>query len=173
VRQQVKIKVRPDQVVRFPGICVHCAEPANAQIRVKKRTGRVTRLVDVPLCGRCHQEAQRLSAEEERLQKLTWLVVGGAFFLALGAALLLLPAGLAWGLRLVVATAVGIATAAALFSYWRRAGRRAALPEKQAILSAAHITAFSWRATTFEFTNETFARRFAELNQSLLMEYKT
>jgi hypothetical protein len=177
VRQQVKIKVRPDQIVRFPGICVHCAQPADAQkqahLLVKKRTGRVTRLVDVPLCARCSQATQHLSGEEERLQKLTRVMLGAAFFLSLALVLLLLPAGLALGLRLIVATAVSTAVSAILFSYGRQAVRRAALPEKQAILSAAHITAFSWRATTFEFTNETFARRFAELNQSLLMDYKT
>jgi hypothetical protein len=52
----------------------------------------------------------------------------------------------------------------------QRAQWKAALPEKQAVRGSAKVTNFSWRATTFEFTNETFAERFEAMNESVLME---
>jgi hypothetical protein len=33
-----------------------------------------------------------------------------------------------------------------------------------------HIANFSWRATTFEFVNETFADQFRAMNEARLME---
>jgi hypothetical protein len=53
---------------------------------------------------------------------------------------------------------------------FQRAQQKAALPEKQAIRRSGRIVTFSWRATTFEFVNQTFAERFETLNESLLME---
>ena len=80
--QQVKVKVKAGQVVRFPGVCVHCASPAAEGMPVRKRIGRLTRLVDVPVCAACAQTLRRLSGEEERLQKIGYVVMGLAFVLA-------------------------------------------------------------------------------------------
>lgn len=167
---EVKIKVRPLHAVRFPGICVHCAEPAAGWMEVRKRIGRATRLIDVPLCSRCAGELGRQSGEEERLQKISRLVCAALFLLALAFSLLLTPAGLGFMLRLLIALLAATLLTAAVFLWFRRARFRAALPEKKAIRGSAGITNFSWRATTFYFSNESFAERFRDLNEALLME---
>lgn len=74
--QTIKIKARPDEIIRFPGLCVHCAQPGATPLRLKKRHGRITRLVDVPLCPDCAQELTRKSGEEERLEKMGWAAAG-------------------------------------------------------------------------------------------------
>ncbi len=151
--RRIKIKVRPQQTVSFPGICVHCSQPAPQTMTVRQRYGRITRLIDVPLCSRCAGELTRQSAEEERLQKMSWLLAGVLGLLGLAIALLVVG-GLAgtvlWGFRKPIANA--------------------ALPEKQAIRQSVTIEAFSWRATTFAFENALFADRFRELNAPRLME---
>jgi hypothetical protein len=170
MKQVVKIKVRPNQRVRFPGLCVHCAQPAAGHMGLKKRIGRVTRLIDVPLCAGCAQALRRRSAEEERLVKIGWLVSGLIFLLGLALALVFTPTALPFALRGFIALAVSLFTAAAVFIYFGRASFRMALAEKKAVSTAARISNFSWRATTFEFANEMFAERFKTLNESLLME---
>jgi hypothetical protein len=168
VGAQVKVKVRPGQSLRFPAICVNCSAPASHAMRLRRRVGRATRLIDVPLCAECWRQTVLLSAEEERLDRvgklasaaavvpavLLFLLLGGILPLALSAALCLLLAGL---------SAAGVA---ALF---RRRRAAAARPEKRLILDSAEMAAFSWRATTFAFRNPLFARRFAELNAPSLM----
>ena len=42
--QTIRIKARPDEIIRFPGLCVHCAQPGATPLRLKKRHGRITRL---------------------------------------------------------------------------------------------------------------------------------
>jgi hypothetical protein len=167
---QIKIKVRPRNSIRLPGICVHCAQPAAGWMEVRKRIGRVTRLIKVPLCSRCAGELGRQSGEEERLQKIGRLVCGVLFLLALALLLLLTPDRLDFTLRLLIAlsTAAGLSTV--VYLWFRRARFLAARPEKKAIRNSAGIANFSWRATTFEFNNETFAKRFRDLNETLLME---
>ena len=168
--RRVKIKVRPQQSITFPGICVHCSQPAPETMTLRQRYGRITRLIDVPLCSRCAGELQRRSADEERLQKISWLVSGVLFLLGLAITLLLTPAALSFGLRLLIALLVGGGLVAAVLWGFRKPIADAALPEKQAIRAAVAIDAFSWRATTFAFENDLFADRFTELNGPRLME---
>lgn len=168
--QVIKIKIRPGQVARFPGICVHCSQTAVERLPLKKRIGRITRLIDLPVCAACTQELNRISGEEERLQKIGRLSSLMGLILLFILLLVLLPAGLALTLRLMLATTIAIAAAAVIHIYFKRAVGNAARPEKQAIRSAARMITFSWRATTFEFTNDSFAQQFADMNRSLLME---
>jgi hypothetical protein len=168
--QLVKVQVQAGQAVDFPGVCVHCSAPAGERMRLRKRIGRVTRLVDVPLCSDCAGELHRLSGEEERWLKLSWLLSGLVWLVLLAVGLLLLPAGVPFLARFLLALVIALAAAAFTFKYVRQTSLRHARPEKQAILAAARITNFSWRATTFEFANEAFAERFAAINQPQLME---
>jgi hypothetical protein len=168
--QTVKIKLRPGQAARFPGICVHCGQTAVAGMLLRRRIGRITRLLEVPVCAACHQELQQLSGEEERLHKLgrvATVTVAAVVFILL---LILLPAGLAGIFRLLVALVAAPVPAAAVYAYFKRAAQAAARPAKRAILESAHMRRFSWRATTFEFANDSFAKQFAHLNKSLLMD---
>ena len=167
---QVKIKVRPQEIVRFPGLCVHCGQPAPAAMTIRKRIGRVTRLIDVPLCRNCAQEVRRLSADEERLQKIGRLASAALFLLTLGAAVWLTPAGMSFLLRLLVGLSAAAGVTAVSLHFFHRAQANAARPEKKAIRQSAQIATFSWRAATFNFADETFTERFQEINEPLLME---
>jgi hypothetical protein len=168
--QTVKIKLRPGQAARFPGICVHCGHTAVAGMLLRRRIGRITRLLEVPVCAACHQELQQLSAEEERLHKLGRVTTAAVAAVAFVLLLILLPAGIAGLFRLLVALAAAAAPATAVYAYFKRAAQAAARPAKRAILESARMRRFSWRATTFEFANDSFARQFARLNESLLMD---
>lgn len=137
---------------------------------LRQRYGRITRLIDVPLCTRCASELNRRSADEERLQKLSWLISGVLFLLGLAVALLLTPPALSFGLRLLIALLVGGGLVALVLWAFRKPLANAALPEKQAIRQSVTINDFSWRATTFAFANDLFADRFVELNAPRLME---
>ena len=166
----VKVKVRPGQHVQFPAECIHCNNSAAERLRLRKRIGRTTRLVDAPLCATCAAEIRRLSAEEERWQKLGWVLSTLAGVISLVILLLLIPAGLGLPLRILAALVGALVVAAVVFKLCRREGLRQARPEKRAILEAAQMTNFSWRATTFEFRNERFAEHFAAVNEPRLME---
>jgi hypothetical protein len=168
--ERVKIKVRAEQEVQFPALCVHCARPATEWMGLRRRIGRVIRLIDVPLCQECRQQLKRRSAEEERLQTLGRVV--GLLFLVLTLALVLLltPAGIAFAWRLLIGLFCGLSAGGFVFLLLWRASRRAALPAKKEIYESACITDFSWRVTTFEFSNETFSERFQAINEHLLVE---
>lgn len=166
----VKIKVRPRQTVRFPAICVHCGRPAPAAMVVQKRISRITRRIAVPVCAGCAAQLGRRSYEEERLRKIGWLSGSGLFLLVLVLGLALVPAGWPLGLRLLLVGLLAAGATAVLAALFRRQIRQAYLPEKKAVLEAARIQDFSWRATTFAFANETFSQRFREINEPLLME---
>ncbi len=166
----IKIKKQPNQTVRFPGICVHCNKPAAPKMTLQKRIGRVTRQVNAPLCAICLQEINRQSGDEERLSKMGWLAAGGMAILSLAVVLFLTPAGIALSLRLLVGLLLAITLGEFIRQLFQRAQRKAMQPVKKAILQSARLTNFSWRAATFEFTDETFAERFKEINESLLMD---
>lgn len=166
--QQVKVKVKVGQVVRFPGVCVNCTNPAAHKMPLRKRIGRLTRLVDVPVCADCAAILKRQSGEEERLQKIGYVVMGLVFLITTGLIYLFLPPFSPW-LQFGAAVALGLVVASAVRVYFRRTALKAALPEKKAILDAARLANFSWRATTFEFANETFVERFVDLNENLVM----
>lgn len=166
----VKIKIRPDQPVTFPTICVHCGQPAPELMRIYKHMNRVTRLIDVPVCAECATVLHSQSLEEQQLRRLQWLVAGFALLVTWTAVLIALPPELGfWGRALVslLVAAGGTAVVLALFRYKIKA---AITPEKKALLQSARIETFSWRATTFAFENEQFKQQFATINQPLLME---
>jgi ABC-type multidrug transport system fused ATPase/permease subunit len=165
----VRVKVRPGQPLRFPAQCVYCGAAAEPVLRLRRRIGRVTREVSVPLCADCQKEVQRLSFDEERWQKQGWLAAGLASIVLLFALLFWLPGLLPFGFRLLLALAAAVLAAVAVISEFRRRSLSRSRPEKQAILAAARLEEFSWRAMTFVFTDEAFARRFAELNEPQLM----
>jgi hypothetical protein len=162
---QVKIKARPGQEVRFPGICVACEQPAAERMRLTKRAGQTTRTIDVPLCSDCARQMVRRSAGEERLQTFGWLAGGLAGALALALTLLLAPEEFGVAIRLPVALLVAALAFAAVWLLFRRLSWRAAAPEKKAIRDAARIEDFSWRATTFTFQGAVFTERFRALNE--------
>ena len=166
----VKIKVRPDETIQFPNVCVHCTQPATEKMTVQKRLERVTRLVDVPLCQACSHQLQRRSATEEKLTQISRLVAIVVGLLALALGLWLSPVELGFGLRLLVGAITAVIFAALILTYFTQAKDKAVLPETRAVREAVGIKTFSWRATTFTFTNETFAERFEKLNQTVLME---
>lgn len=167
---QIKVKVRPEQDLQFPGLCVHCGNPAPASMPIHKRIARTTRSIDVPLCTSCAQTITRRSGEEERLQKIGMLVGTAVFLITTAIILIATPPGLSFILRLLIALLIGGAFTFGVGILFRRAIRNAALPEKKAILQAAQIDTFSWRATTFSFANDAFTERFVDINESLLME---
>lgn len=168
--KQARVKIKPSDTLTFPNICVHCGQPGTHTLRLRKRMGRVTRLIDVPLCADCHRDVSRRSGEEERRQKLGWLLSGVAALLALALGLLLTPASLNFWARLLLALLIGVGVGTAVTVAYQPWIRRAALPAKQAVLAAAKIETFTWRTTTFAFENEQFATRFRRLNEARLME---
>jgi hypothetical protein len=168
--QRVKVKIRPGGSLRFPAICVNCSRPANEKLRLRKRIGRTTRLQDVPLCTECFQETRRLSGEEERLIRLGRLAGGLSAVVTATIALIVLAGVLPLPIALIPALVFGGLAAAGILALFRRRTADAARPEKRAIQASAAMADFSWRATTFDFENESFASRFSELNREALME---
>ncbi|MDX1612724.1 MAG: hypothetical protein R3300_00365 [Candidatus Promineifilaceae bacterium] len=166
----VKLKVRPGEVVRFPAVCVHCGQPATAQMTLSHQEGRVTRLLGAPLCAACAQIANNLTASEQRLQQIGWLAAGLTGLLVLAVILLALPPIFPPLLQLVAALVLVVVAVVVVQAYFRRRGRTVAPPAKQAVRGAADLTDFSWRTITLTFTNEAVAQDFAELNRSDLME---
>ncbi len=167
---QIKVKARPGEALQFPGICVHCGQGATALLTLKKRNGRITRLLDVPLCAACDKTRLRRSGMQEQRQKLGWLASGLTGLLVLGLIFLLLPVDLGVSARLLVALLVAALGTTAVFTASQRWAAQAALPEVKAIRQAASFDAFSWRTVTLTFTNETFAEQFRQLNQPVLWE---
>jgi hypothetical protein len=169
----IKVKVRAGQSLPFPGVCVHCGQPGDQPLPLRRRIGRLTRLTSVPLCEQCAGEVRRRSAEEERLLKIGAASGALAFSLLLLLTFIFLPSALPIEARVLLALLVAGLVAVGLYTLFRRAAARSARPEKKAILNAVRLADFSWRATTFEFANEDVARRFADLNRSRLMELPT
>jgi len=164
-RHVITLHVQPQDAVRFPGICVHCARPAPASMALAARRGQTVREIKVPLCAECAAALARESGDEERLRKIGRLLAGVAGLALLMLILLLTPARMALWARLLIGLPPALAAAALIFWLARPAIERAALPEKQAIRQAAQIANFDWETTTFIFANETFAERFQALNQ--------
>lgn len=157
--------------MQFPGICVHCSRPAGERLPLKKRRGRLTRLIDVPLCDQCAAALRRKSGEEERMGRLgrfVALLIGPLTWLLI---YVLSPSGLSVVIRVMIAIVVAVIAARLVFAFFRRRSQAAAHPEKIAILDSARMTHFSWRAATFSFDNEEFARRVMQLNEPRLMAH--
>jgi hypothetical protein len=170
ILMQIKVKARPDEPLQFPGICVHCGQGATAWLTLRKRNGRITRLIDVPLCAVCDQARRRRSGMQEQRQKLGWLATGLTLLLGLALIFVLLPADFGVAVRLFMALLVAGLGAAAVFIASRRWADQAALPEVKAIRQAASLDTFSWRTVTLSFTNESFADQFRQLNEPILWE---
>jgi hypothetical protein len=170
--QPVTVEVQPGETLRFPPYCVNCGNEATETLRLRKRRGRVTREIEAPLCADCHHELQRLSGDEERMQRMGWFFGALALFLGLIAFLLLLPGWLSFVPRLLLALVLAGGVGALVVFYFRRNSAKHARPEKLAVRNAAHLHDFSWRATTFAFENEDYARQFIELNSAKLLESK-
>jgi hypothetical protein len=166
---QLIIKIAPNETIRFPTLCTNCANSAVESMELVKRSGRTRRLIDVPICEQCAAQLLKKSAAEERLQKQSWLFAIIAGVIILFAALLLLPGAIFW-LRILFALLLAVAVAAIVLRLFRTPIANAALPEKKAVLDSARLQAFSWRTATFEFSNDTFAERFVELNEPLILE---
>lgn len=168
--QSVKVKAQPGHTLRFPEICVHCSRPASERMPVRKRQGRITRLIDVPICSNCSRELQLKSGEEERWQRLGLLATVGIGIILFIAGVLVIPGLVPLWLRLIAALIVATLAAAGVRSLFRQKSLAAARPQKKAILKSVRMVYFSWRATTFEFENDTFAQWFKKLNEPGLME---
>lgn len=137
---------------------------------IRKRNGRQLREVDVPLCAACLQRLQKQSGEEERLIKIRRLATAVTFLALMILVLLVTAVGMGLWLRLLLALPIAAGAAYLVYRAFQPTIHNAALDSKKAVRDAAQIETFSWRATTFTFTNETFAERFTELNHELLME---
>lgn len=168
-RERVKVSVRPGEAVRFPAICINCGQAATKSRRLSQRQGRVTRLVDVPICADCTAALQRLSGDEERWRRLAWLAAGLVAILVFALSMVLGPS-LFLAARLLLSLLLALMLALVVLLALRRHGLTYARPEKRAILEAARLIAFSWRTTTFEFSNAQFVERFRFLNEPELME---
>lgn len=168
--RKIKVKIKPGNKLSFPAECVHCSQPAVTNLEITRRKGRLTRLIQVPLCVDCAQEVARNSWAEERWLRLGRIITVAAAIVLFVASYFLLPSFLPVWLRLLFSAGLIVLVVVGLAGIFRQRREEAARPEKQAILNAAQMVDFSWRATTFEFKNEPFAERFQELNQSHLME---
>lgn len=168
--QRVKMKVRPGEALRLPAACVNCGQDASEQISIRSKDGQIVRSLDMPLCTDCHRELNRKSAEEVRLQRLEPVVTALAGLLILALFFLFVFDGLPILLRLFLALIPAILAAAGIIYIFRKMVYKAALPEKQNIRDSAQIATFTWRATTFEFTNDEFAQQFSQLNEQRLMD---
>ena len=170
MNQRVKVKIRPSGTMLFPDTCVYCSSPAEERMIIRKRSGRITRTIEIPVCVDCNRELQRESAEEEKMRTFGRLgsIVGSLLILIL--LLLLLPDALTILWRILFAAFSSITVGVIIYLYFDRRRSQGARPEKIDIRSSASMSEFSWRATTFEFSNEAFAKRFEELNQRDLME---
>lgn len=168
--QSIKVKAQPGHTLRFPEICVHCSRPASERLPIKKRRGGNTRLIEVPLCSDCARELQLKSGEEERWQRFGLIATAGIGFIVFIASALLLTSFLPLWLRLIIAIVVATLAAIGIRELFKRKSLAEARPQKKAILKSARMVYFSWRATTFEFENETFAHWFKKLNEPALME---
>jgi len=164
--QQVTLRVRPGEKVRFPGHCVACGRPATERQTLTKRRGQVSRRLDVPLCADCARQWTRRSGEEERLRRIARIaaVAVALLLFALAAVGLsgLLPA---WWLRLPVAAGIALAGAWLALSALRRRVEAAALPETRAVREAARIDEFTWRDMTLTFANEQIAAGVRAMNE--------
>lgn len=165
--QQIVLRARPGETVRFPTLCVACGQPARERLTLQKRRGQVTRRVEAPLCADCARQLARRSGQEERLLRLSWpaAIVAAGVLAAL--VFIALPLEM-WWLRLVLAAVVGLGAGALVRSALVRRAARAELPEKRAVSEAAQIADFTWRDMTLSFARADIAGRVRELNADVL-----
>lgn len=170
--QTIRVEIRPERSLKFPAICVHCGQPATEKMKIVKRIGTVTRLIDVPLCSACHQNVSRQSWAEER-----WLRVGRLGTLVIAAIVVIVgyflqPAEFPVWLRLLSSAIFATLVALGLRGIYRQRSAEVAHTEKKEIQKSAKMTNFSWRVTTFSFRRDDFTNRFIELNEEKLVPEK-
>lgn len=164
--QQVRLRVRPGEKVRFPGRCVACGRPATERQTLTKRRGQVSRRLDVPLCADCARQWSRRSGEEERLRRaarIAAVAVALLLFTLIAVSLSgLLPIG--W-VRLPVAAGIALVGGWLTLSALQRRAEAAALPETRAVREAARLDDFTWRDMTLTFANEEIAASVRAMNE--------
>lgn len=163
--QQITLRIRPGEMVRFPNRCVACGQPATERLTLRNRRGQLTRRLDAPLCGDCGRQLARRSGREEQLRRAGGLAAAAAGFGLLVAVVVL--AGGAWWLRGGLGLLAGGAVA---WLVWWLSGRRAEaaqLPETCAVRASAQLVDFSWRDITLAFADEAIAAAVLELNTIL------
>ena len=162
--QEITLRVRPGDPVRFPNRCVACGQPATERHTLQTKRGQVTRRLDAPLCAECARNLARRSGREEQLLRTGRLAaaVSGVMLFALAA---LLVGGNLW-LRGLAGLVAGGAAAALVWWLFRRRAAAAQLPETRAVREAARIVDFSWREMSLAFANEAVAAAVAELNET-------
>ncbi len=165
----VKIMVQPGQAVTFPGLCVYNQEPAVATWPIHKRIGRVTRTIAVPVSASTLALLQAFSPAEHRFRRLGQFAAAGGGGLALVTLGVGLPGIIPLPGRLLLGLAVALLLAFVVWRWFRRRSLDRADPAKQAALAAVVLESFSWRATTFRFTSDSYARQFQALNEPYLM----
>ncbi len=166
--QQITLRIRPGESVRFPNRCVACGQPATERLTLHNRRGQLTRRLDAPLCADCARQLARRSGREEQLRRTGALVAAVAGLVALLAVAALV--GGAWWLRGLLGAAAGGVAAALVWALFRRRADAAQLPETRAVREAARIVDFTWRDMTLAFADETMAAAVRELNAALLPE---
>lgn len=162
MRQQITLRVRPGESVRFPNRCVACGRPASERLTMRRRRGQLTRRLDAPLCADCARQAARRSGQEEQLLRTGRLAaaVAGVGLFALAALL----AGGNWWWRGLAGVVVGGAAAALVWLAFARRAAAAQLPEARAVREAAQIVDFTWRDMTLAFADEALAADVSRLN---------
>ncbi len=166
--EQITIRVRPGEAIRFPAVCVSCGHPAQERLKMHKRRGQVTRSVDAPLCAECARQLARASGREERLLRLSWFAAVALGLLLAVVTFIALPPIL-WPVRLAVAAVAGLAGGALVRWAVARRAATAELPEKRAVREAAQIVDFTWRDMTIAFTNDEIAGRVREINETAVV----
>ena len=166
--QQITLRIRPGESVRFPNRCVACGQPATERLTLHNRRGQLTRRLDAPLCADCARQLARRSGREEQLRRTGALVAAVAGLVALLAVAALV--GGAWWLRGLLGVIAGGAVAALVWALFRRRADAAQLPETRAVREAAQIVDFTWRDMTLAFADEAMAAAVRELNAALLPE---
>ena len=166
--QQITLRIRPGESVRFPNRCVACGQPATERLTLHNRRGQLTRRLDAPLCADCARQLARRSGREEQLRRTGALVAAVAGLVALLAVAAL--AGGAWWLRGLLGAVAGGASVAFVWALFRRRADAAQLPETRAVREAAQIVDFTWRDMTLAFADEAMAAAVRELNAALLPE---
>lgn len=166
--QQITLRIRPGETVRFPNRCVACGQPATERLTLHNRRGQLTRRLDAPLCADCARQLARRSGREEQLRRTGALVAVAAGVVALLAVAALV--GGAWWLRGLLGAAAGGVAAALVWAFFRRRADAARLPETHAVREAAQIVDFTWRDMTLAFADEAMAAAVRELNAALLPE---
>ena len=166
----ITLAVRPNQKIKFPAICAHCAAPTQQTFPISQQAQLRLRSIAVPLCEQYRRIMRRCSFKESQRLRLGLVFGGGVGVIALAIILLISPVTLTFMARFLLGIIGGAILGTAVWLMFYNNSRNEILPEKQNILQSARIGEFNHQSTTFLFENQTFADRFRQLNQSLQVE---